>query len=198
MVFRYDILPFNYPKKGQELKNIEMSCTFDHCYPMRDIFPNANGYFGPGTQEFCSPGHLGDPSCQWDGRFFDPINSTERWETLAGPWVPFGYFEKVMDFFGDGSFWIIQALDHMPGNLCVCARLENGEWVLLGSDCCHSRYILLAWRQIVSLGESDVSLYDEIDHCWMERMILLNSYFPMEVEDIYTWISLQRKVLLHG
>ncbi|KAJ5242767.1 uncharacterized protein N7469_001094 [Penicillium citrinum] len=109
---------------------------------MRDIFPNAIGYFGPGTQEFCSPGHLGDPSSQWDGRFFDPINSTERWETLAGPWVPFGHFEKAMDFFGDGSFWIIQAPGHMPGNLCACARLENGEWVLLGSDCCHSRSLL--------------------------------------------------------
>jgi glyoxylase-like metal-dependent hydrolase (beta-lactamase superfamily II) len=46
-----------------------------------------------------------------------------------------------MDFFGDGSFWIIQAPGHMPGNLCACARLKNGEWVMLASDCCHSRCV---------------------------------------------------------
>lgn len=29
----------------------------------------------------------------------------------------------------------------MGGNLCAAARLETGDWVLLGSDCCHSRYV---------------------------------------------------------
>jgi glyoxylase-like metal-dependent hydrolase (beta-lactamase superfamily II) len=49
-----------------------------------------------------------------------------------------------MDYFGDGSFWVIQAPGHMPGNLCAALRLEDGEWVLLGSDCCHSRYVIKA------------------------------------------------------
>ncbi|KAL1961884.1 hypothetical protein VTN77DRAFT_964 [Rasamsonia byssochlamydoides] len=82
-------------------------------------------FFGPGTIECCSPGHLVDQSFQWDGRFFDPTNATERWETLQGPWVKFGSFEKTMDFFGDGSFWVIQAPGHMPGNLCAFARIED-------------------------------------------------------------------------
>ncbi|KAL2816065.1 beta-lactamase-like protein [Aspergillus cavernicola] len=112
---------------------------FDHCRPIRHIFPNATAFFGPGTATHCSPGHLTDPSSQWDGRFFDPARATERWETLAGPWIPFGAFDRAMDLFGDGSFWVIQAPGHMPGNLCACARLENGEWVMLASDCCHSR-----------------------------------------------------------
>ena len=82
---------------------------------------------------------MADPSMQWDGRFFDPEKATERWEELKGPWKPFGPFEYALDFFGDGSFWILRAPGHMAGNLCAVARLENGEWVLLGSDCCHSR-----------------------------------------------------------
>ncbi|KAL1603693.1 hypothetical protein SLS60_005282 [Paraconiothyrium brasiliense] len=111
---------------------------WDHCRPIRGAFPNATAYFGPGTKEGCAPGHLSDPNAQWDGRFFDPERATERSEELGGPWVPFGPFEKAKDYFGDGSFWVIQAPGHMPGNLCAAARLETGDWVLLGSDCCHS------------------------------------------------------------
>lgn len=76
---------------------------------------------------------------QWDGRFFDPERATERCEELKGPWEPFGPFERALDYFGDGSFWIMQAPGHMAGNMCAAARLRGGEWVLLGSDCCHSR-----------------------------------------------------------
>ncbi|KAL3478473.1 beta-lactamase-like protein [Aspergillus californicus] len=115
---------------------------FDHCRPISPIFPNAIVYFGPGTVEHCAPGHFADPASIWDGRFFDPEQATERWETLQGPWRRFGPFERAMDFFGDGSFWIIQAPGHMPGNLCACARLATGKLVLLGSDCCHSRALL--------------------------------------------------------
>ncbi|GAB7349176.1 hypothetical protein MBLNU459_g8111t1 [Dothideomycetes sp. NU459] len=129
-------------RNGLDAKDIDSvvfsHAHFDHSRPIKDEFPNATGYFGPGTKEHCTPGHLEDPSQLWDGRFFDPKRSTERWETLPGPWVPFGSFEKALDFFGDGSFWIMQAPGHMPGNLCAAARLDSGAWVILGSDCCHS------------------------------------------------------------
>ncbi|EKG09712.1 hypothetical protein MPH_13234 [Macrophomina phaseolina MS6] len=115
---------------------------FDHARPIKDIFPNATGYFGPGTKEHCTPGHLRDPGLQWDGRFFDPEKATENWKEFEGPWVPFGPFERAMDFFGDGSFFVVQAPGHMPGNLCAVARVEGGNWILLGSDCCHSRELL--------------------------------------------------------
>ncbi|KAF9883936.1 hypothetical protein FE257_002618 [Aspergillus nanangensis] len=126
--------------KPEEIDTIILShAHWDHCRPTGHIFKNATVLFGPGTSTFCSPGHLSDPLSQWDGRFFDPEHATEHWATLQGPWVEFGLFDTAMDFFGDGSFWVIQAPGHMPGNLCACARLETGEWVMLASDCCHSR-----------------------------------------------------------
>jgi glyoxylase-like metal-dependent hydrolase (beta-lactamase superfamily II) len=85
---------------------------------------------------------------QWDGRYFDPDRATERWEELEGPWRRFGPFDEAMDYFGDGSFWVVQAPGHMPGNCLAVARLKNGHWICLGSDCCHSRYVFqayLAW-----------------------------------------------------
>src|SRR5450755_3687972 len=99
---------------------------WDHCRPIRNTLPSAKGYFGPGTKEYCSPGHMvmgaPNPNVQWDGRFFDPNNATEIWEELDGLWAKFGSFEKALDLFGDGSLWIIQAPGHLPGNLCAVAR----------------------------------------------------------------------------
>lgn len=117
---------------------------WDHCRPVRKIFPKATGYFGPGTWEHCGPGHLHHggaihPDAQYDGRFFDPKHATERATQFEGPWVKFGPFDKATDFFGDGSLWVIQAPGHLAGNLAAAAHLGDGKWVLLGGDCCHSR-----------------------------------------------------------
>jgi hypothetical protein len=114
---------------------------WDHCRPISNVFPNATAKFGPGTVAACSPGHLVDATSQWDGRFFDFEHATEKSEEFAGSWHPFGPFEKAMDYFGDGSFWIVQAAGHMPGNCLSVARLKSGDWICLGSDCCHSRSV---------------------------------------------------------
>lgn len=117
---------------------------FDHSRPIADEFPHAHAYFGPGTDDECKTKlepYNTDPaiSHKYDPRIFDPEVSKEHWSELQGPWGPFGVFDHAMDVFGNGSFWIIQAPGHMPGNLCAAARVEGGEWVLLGSDCAHSR-----------------------------------------------------------
>lgn len=87
---------------------------------------------------------------QWDSRFFgDADVRTEHFEELTGTWRPWGPFDLSLDYFGDGSFWVIQAPGHMAGNLAACARLESGDHVVLASDCCHSRYVissLVGWE----------------------------------------------------
>jgi hypothetical protein len=55
-------------------------------------------------------------------------------------WKPFGTFEKAWDLWGDGSFWIIDAPGHVAGNVAAAGRLENGEWVVMGGDCAHTRF----------------------------------------------------------
>lgn len=128
------------PSFSAQSSDCESHAHFDHCRPISDEFPSAKALFGPETTETCSPGHFQDPLSQWDGRFFDPEKMTENWDELEGPWKPFGPFEKAMDYFGDQSFWIVQAPGHMPGNLIAIVRVETGDWVVLGGDCCHSRY----------------------------------------------------------
>ena len=93
-----------------------------------------------------SPSLVEDPSLQWDGRFFDPEHSTEKWDELQGEWRPFGPFERALDYFGDGSFWVLDAPGHMPGNMAAAARLQGGEWVMLGSDCTLRRVVFIGLR----------------------------------------------------
>ncbi|KAF2199969.1 Metallo-hydrolase/oxidoreductase [Delitschia confertaspora ATCC 74209] len=159
---------------------------WDHCRPIRREFPNATAYFGPGTHESCSPGHFLDSSLQWDGRYFDPHNATEKWKELEGPWTPFGPFDKAMDFFGDGTFWVIQAPGHMPGNLCAAARIRGNEWVLLGSDCCHSRELLdgkyeIAEFCVPGLGKSTLHADLQAAQRTIERVRVLEKEFGFHV-----------------
>lgn len=114
---------------------------WDHCRPIANEFPLASPMFGPGTFEFCAPGHIEDPASIFDGRIFDPMKATDRATELTGPWVQFGPFDKAMDFFETGSLWIIRAPGHMPGNLAAAVRVSAADWVLLGSDGCHSRQV---------------------------------------------------------
>ncbi|RAR06491.1 glycoside hydrolase family 3 protein [Stemphylium lycopersici] len=142
---------------------------FDHSRPISNVFPNAKAYFGPGTRAACEPGHMKNPDLQWDGRFFDPDNATEDWGELNGDWKPFGPFEKALDYFGDGSFWVLSAPGHMAGNLAAAARLQDGEWVILGSDLTMvKKYDLpgvfyldlwpIAWGQVV-ITDPDLALH---------------------------------------
>ncbi|CAK7207824.1 hypothetical protein SEUCBS139899_010639 [Sporothrix eucalyptigena] len=137
----------------------------------RGEFPNADALFGPGTLAYCRPGHVqdGQPTVasQWDSRFFsdDKNVQTEPYAEFEGPWVPWGPFGAAMDYFGDGSFWIIQAPGHMPGNLTACGRLPSGEQILLASDCCHSRAIFDGRSQIAVTGPdgSKFCLHSDLD-----------------------------------
>ncbi|KAK4944634.1 hypothetical protein LTR10_016068 [Elasticomyces elasticus] len=127
---------------GADLETIIFShAHWDHCRPFWKDFPHANALFGPGTFNQCRPAHLKSPGSQWDGRIFDDPEAFKKCRELEGPWVSFGPFEKAMDFFGNGSFWVIQAPGHMIGNLIAAARVQGGTWIVMAGDCCHARQI---------------------------------------------------------
>lgn len=57
-----------------------------------------------------------------------------------GETVKIGNF-KAVDYFGDGSFYILDAPGHAVGHLCALARVkgEDGKegFVFMGGDACH-------------------------------------------------------------
>jgi len=91
-----------------------------------------------------------------------------------------------MDFFGDGSFWVIQAPGHMSGNLCAAAKLNNGEWVLLASDCCHTRALLNGTHDIAQFyipGRGSISLHADIPAAkdTLERIRVLQKEYGFHI-----------------
>jgi len=68
-------------------------------------------------------------------------------------WKPFAGFPHTVDYFGDGSVYIVDAPGHLFGHVNLLARLNHTKWVYLGGDCCHDPRILT--------GEKGIALYDD-------------------------------------
>jgi glyoxylase-like metal-dependent hydrolase (beta-lactamase superfamily II) len=72
--------------------------------------------------------------------------TTHSWQSLSS-------FPAVIDFFADGSLYVIDAPGHLPGHINLLARKGPGKWVYLGGDCCHDPRILT--------GEKGIAMYDD-------------------------------------
>ena len=61
-----------------------------------------------------------------------------------------GPFAHALDFYGDGSLYIVDAPGHLPGHINVLARTSaDGSWVYLAGDSAHD------WRIIT--GEAKIA-----------------------------------------
>jgi glyoxylase-like metal-dependent hydrolase (beta-lactamase superfamily II) len=72
--------------------------------------------------------------------------TSHTWKALAG-------FPATIDFYNDGSLYIIDAPGHLPGHVNLLTRTAPKRWVYLGGDCCHDPRILS--------GEKGIALYDD-------------------------------------
>lgn len=58
----------------------------------------------------------------------------------------FGIFEKALDFFGDGSFFLVDSPGHLAGNISALfrTRSRDGEprWIFLAGDCFHPHHFV--------------------------------------------------------
>ncbi|KAL6867102.1 Metallo-hydrolase/oxidoreductase [Trichoderma novae-zelandiae] len=68
-------------------------------------------------------------------------------------WKPLDELPNTLDFFGDGSLYVVDTPGHIYGHVNLLARLGERRWVYLAGDCCHD-------RRLVS-GERDIGLYDD-------------------------------------
>ncbi|KAF2276596.1 Metallo-hydrolase/oxidoreductase [Westerdykella ornata] len=68
-------------------------------------------------------------------------------------WRPLAGFPAVIDFFSDGSVYIVDAPGHLYGHVNLLCRIGEDKWVYLGGDCCHDPRILT--------GEKGIAEYDD-------------------------------------
>ncbi|MCJ1424693.1 hypothetical protein MMC29_002581 [Sticta canariensis] len=125
--------------RSQDIEAIIWSHNhFDHigdpsCFP-----PSTDLVVGPGFKEHYSPGYPINPKASIlesdiRGRVFREIDFQEE-----GKGMKIGRFSTI-DFFGNGSFYLLDAPGHSIGHLCGFARVTSSpdSFVLLGADACH-------------------------------------------------------------
>jgi glyoxylase-like metal-dependent hydrolase (beta-lactamase superfamily II) len=122
-------------------------------------FPSAEIIVGPGSFAATSPG--------WPTAQFSPFSSAvinhAHFRELSfekETWVSFGPFARAYDYFGEGSFFLLDTPGHMPGHMGAVACTAEREWVFMGGDCCHHRSLLKGERPMsITIGPNGMESF---------------------------------------
>lgn len=77
-----------------------------------------------------------------------PLRSAAR--TTGHTWAPLGPFPAAIDYFGDGSFYLIDSPGHLLGHINALVRVGPQKWVFLGGDAAHHPDLLRGTREIAT------------------------------------------------
>jgi glyoxylase-like metal-dependent hydrolase (beta-lactamase superfamily II) len=107
-------------------------------------FPSANFIVGPGSLELLKSENT-SPEETWFTPALLPSDMGRITELppLSSPkWKPLGLFSHTLDFFEDGSFYIVNSPGHVEGHINGLVRIGPRNFILLGSDSCHDTRLL--------------------------------------------------------
>lgn len=112
---------------------------FDHIGDPSTFEPSTALIVGPGFKANLLPGYPTNPTstileADYAGRELRELDFTDRQVTI-------GRF-AALDYFGDGSFYFLDAPGHAVGHICGFARVKTGpeggdSFVFLGGDAAH-------------------------------------------------------------
>ncbi|KAJ7249431.1 beta-lactamase-like protein [Mycena rebaudengoi] len=120
---------------GIELKSIEAviwsHTHYDHTGDMSKFPPSTDLVFGQGTVRDSYAVNPKSTLLESDlaGRRLVELNFNKSDLTIGGM--------KAHDFFGDGSFYLLDVPGHAAGHICALARVTPTDFVFLGGDSCH-------------------------------------------------------------
>ena len=97
--------------------------------------PSTELVVGPGFKARCMPGYPTKPhsfvlDSAFQGRSVREVDFSTSATTIGG-------FQAV-DFFDNGSFWVLKAPGHTEHHICALCRTTEESWCLLGGDACHT------------------------------------------------------------
>jgi glyoxylase-like metal-dependent hydrolase (beta-lactamase superfamily II) len=125
------------------------------------IYNAARFITGAGARVLLDNGYPKNETAQFD-QFLLPYDRTDFLDPGEPEWQPIGPFARALDYFGDGSFYIVDAPGHLAGNLNALVRTSaDGGWIYLAGDSAHD------WRLV--RGECDIGVVHVPEHgdiCW--------------------------------
>ncbi|EJD54953.1 Metallo-hydrolase/oxidoreductase [Auricularia subglabra TFB-10046 SS5] len=115
-------------------------------------FVHATFLVGAGGQALLDGGYPVDPRALFE-RDLLPRGRTQFLDVqTAGR--PLGPFARALDYFQDGSLYVVDAPGHVAGHVNLLVRTRaNGGWLYLGGDTCHD------WRLLS--GERHICVYED-------------------------------------
>ncbi|KAI0743375.1 Metallo-hydrolase/oxidoreductase [Daedaleopsis nitida] len=110
-------------------------------------FPTSTFLVGAGARPLLERGYPHDPDSLYDSAMF-PADRTRFLDPAE--WSPLGPFPHALDFYGDGSLYVVDAgAGHVPGHMNVLARTSaDGGWLYLAGDSAHDRRLLTGEARI--------------------------------------------------
>lgn len=118
---------------------------FDHTGDINTFPTSTDLVVGPGVKHACLPGYPSNPTAAvLDADLAGPRAVREVDFDEPSRKARVGDF-NAYDFFGDGSFYLLDAPGHCPGHICGFARVSSSSgdgqgqdsFVFMGGDACH-------------------------------------------------------------
>lgn len=151
-VFIPEDVPAALARGSLSPKDIKHVCIthihFDHTGDPSD-FPNATFYVGEDAKALLEDGYPSNPQSAFESALFPTDRTRFLSPHTSGTWQPLGPFQHALDFYGDGSLYIVDSPGHMLGHLFVVARSSpDGGWIIIAGDVAHDWKILTGEAEI--------------------------------------------------
>lgn len=123
-----------------------------------------------------------------------PVPGSDRKHMAAAAqtdhrWQSISTLPHAVDFFGDGSLWIIDAPGHIHGHVNAVLRVGPEKWVYLGGDCCHDRRIMTGAKQILQYDDGHGQLKSAHAELPKARQTIANVQNLIQVNgDAVEWV----------
>ena len=136
-----DTADANLPVRSRDIEAVIWSHShFDHIGNVSAFPRSTDLVIGPGVKAAAWPGYPSNPEAlvldsDIEGRNVHEINFDQG--------LTVGGFE-AFDYFGDGSFYLLNAPGHAIGHMCALARttVSPPSFVFMGADACHHPGVL--------------------------------------------------------
>lgn len=131
--------------RSADIKSVIWSHNhFDHIGDASTFPPSTELVVGPGVRATSWPGWPRNPdACALDSDVQGRVVREISFDNDSNTGLKIGRFDAV-DFFGDGSFYLLDAPGHAVGHLCALARTTANppSFVFMGADACHHAGVL--------------------------------------------------------
>lgn len=123
---------------------------FDHIGDISTFPKSTDLVLGPGIKSLCWPAYPTNPdSLVLDADIADRNVKEIDFSVGSAGHCKIGRFD-AFDYFGDGSFYLLDAPGHSVGHLCALARVtsavtgnsDDDSFVFMGADACHHPGVL--------------------------------------------------------